>query len=181
MKKDNIWFTRKARIRASERLLSNDFHSQCLLVYYSALLAIVSILDLKYNLMFNGKSSEILCALSVLVLVGSLFISSVNFKGRGLAFKDNYIALQALYERIDIRHSPVLHKQDIDDYLELLKNCENHSPLDDLYARVIAGSGLTSRIPSKLDVAWLCFNLFFRFIFLSVLYVLPIALLYMFW
>lgn len=176
MSLDNIWFTRKARIRSSERLLSNDFHSQCVIVYYSAVLVIVSILTLNDNNALNQNSSEILCSLSVALLVVTLFVSSVNFKGRGLAFKQNYIALQSLYEKVSLRNHVALTLQDIERYLELLNNCENHSSLDDLYARVISAKNKTSRVASPCDVAWLYLNLMFRWFVLLLLYVSPLCL-----
>lgn len=178
---DNIWFTRKARIRASERLLRNDFHAQCILIYYSSLVVCVSILDLGVENLFNGKAGVILCALSVAVLVLSSFITSINFKGRGLAFKDNYISLHALYERVKASNIQDLTTDQTDEYFELLKNCENHLDLDDLYARVIYCNNNTSRKATCKEIASLYFYIIKRKITIVFLYVIPLVSLWLAW
>lgn len=178
---NNIWFTRKARIRASERLLENDFHAQCILIYYSSLVVCVSILDLGVDDIFNGKAGVILCALSVAVLVLSSFITSINFKGRGLAFKDNYISLHALYEKVNASNTQQLSPIQTDEYFELLKNCENHLDLDDLYARVIYCKNNTSRKASSQEVINIYTYIIKKKITILALYIIPIVSLWWAW
>lgn len=178
---NNIWFTRKARIRASERLLRNDFHAQCILIYYSSLVVCVSILDLGFDNLFNGKAGVILCALSVAVLVLSSFITSINFKGRGLAFKDNYISLHALYEKSKNANNSQLTPTQTDEYFELLKNCENHLYLDDLYARVIYCNNKTSRKASCKEVINIYIYIIKRKFTIFSLYIIPVISLWLAW
>lgn len=46
---DSIWFTFKARIRASQRLADTDFHSQILLVWYAFVGTLLSIVTIRHD------------------------------------------------------------------------------------------------------------------------------------
>ena len=46
---DNVWFTRKARIQSEKRLKRNHIHSQLLLIEYTLLASILSVITPPIN------------------------------------------------------------------------------------------------------------------------------------
>lgn len=180
---ENIWFTRKARICASERLLSNDSHSQALIVLYSAALCFVSIVSLEYKDIWDGHSGVILCALSVVITFLSLFLANMNFKSRGLELKNNYIELQHLYEsiKISVPQRNTLNQTELDRYTKLLHCCENQRNIDDLCHRVNSRKNLTSRRPTHFECIQFYIYIYFRYAFLIFLYVFPFTMILSVW
>lgn len=174
---NRVWFTRKARIYASERLLSYNSHSQIILIYYSLVNVALSIAMLTGSNPFGDQSASMLVMMSIGILVISLVVSNVDFKGRALKFKDNYINLQRLYEKC---HAANLQQiEDLKDtYVELLKETENHKSIDDMCFRVSERKNLTSRIPCWQEIAQVYLYYIFRWFVFLFLYASPFLVLF---
>jgi hypothetical protein len=168
---DNIWFTRKARIQASERLRWNGLHAQLILIVYSLANVGFSIAALKYPDFLSGDSDIALITMSICILVISMFITNIDFKGRSQSFKDNYIKLQLLYENSTGDESGCVIA-----YTELLHECENHQPIDDKFFRVSNSSTLDSRKPTFIEYASVGFYVVTRFTIITFLYLAPALL-----
>ncbi|OCQ24059.1 hypothetical protein A7985_05565 [Pseudoalteromonas luteoviolacea] len=166
---DHIWFTRKARIFASERLLSNNKHSQYILIYYSLLNVIISIYSTKYELILGESTSLHLIIMATSILVLSLIVSNMDYKRKALEFKDNYINLQLLLEDKSIHISLKWKK-----YCELLKQTDNHAHIDDLMFRVLNRHTLTSRKPMKREIAHVYLYRLAKQIILALIYLWPL-------
>jgi hypothetical protein len=174
---DNIWFTRKARIQASIRLLANDNHSQLLLVFYSIIITSLSIILVKYPNIIGPEADLITVIMSVIILLTSLLVASKNFKGRALAYKTHYIELQKLYfEALSAEKNNLSLKVIEDKYMTLLERVENHTPMDDITFRVSARANLTTRKPNCEEIVQAYFYKALRFFILSILYLLPIII-----
>ncbi|MBZ7661957.1 SLATT domain-containing protein, partial [Klebsiella grimontii] len=144
--RDNIWFTYKARINAHHRLEWLEKHSQFILVWYALFSAVLSIITLRFPKIL-GDNTDILAAILSVALLGiSLVVSNLDFRGRSISMRRNYLALQRLYSdtTTEQRLTPEQRKK----YHELLDEVENHLDIDDKAARV-AQLGLTTRIPTN--------------------------------
>jgi len=178
---DNIWFTRKARIQASERLLSNDNHSQILLVIYSIINTCLAVIMIKDSNMLGCNTDLALVIMSIVILVTSLFVTNKNFKSRSELLKNNYIELQSLYfEVLDAEKSgndetfTKVRKK----YTLLLELSENHNRFDDLLFRVINRDNLTSRKPTIAEIISAYTYKTLRSFMLIVLYISPAIAIY---
>lgn len=187
---DNIWWTRKARIQAEKRLLSNALQSQLLLLWYSFFGVASSI----YYLKVDNPSDLIDIAgiswvvYSVLILCMSGFISGLSFKERAGRIKESYETLQALYlkskaDNVDIK--PIA-----DEYEQVMGLCENHNDKD--YYEALCLEHVTCPYPVDketgfkegldrrptwyhwVSLSWWTFN---RYLALTILYLLPLILL----
>ena len=133
MLSDNIWWTRQSRIRTEHRLLSNAFHSQVILLWYSFYSVAISIYYLGRDA--SELSSKYWLIYSVLVLVVSVYINGFSYKERAGLIKENYEYLKSLFgtakdiERANGDLSDVHAK-----YEKALNSCENHHPSDYLEA-----------------------------------------------
>jgi len=175
MLSDKIWFTYKSRIRAHERLTSNDLHSQHLLIWYALISAVLSIAILRYPKLLGENTDIFTATMSVALLVISLLVANRDFRGRGIEMRRNYLALQRLYRECIAPGGPTRSLSDIDDdYQELLAEGENHTTRDDKHFRVFQ-DGLTSRIPSCREKAEVFGYLFVRYTLLFVLYAIPVT------
>lgn len=123
---DNIWWTRKARIQTEKRLLSNAFHSQVILLWYSFFSVAVSVYYLKNPQ--NGIEAISWVVYSVLVLCISGFINGLSFKERANLIKECYESLNS------IMHQASKEGADFTDlsiiYESKLNACENHTDKD---------------------------------------------------
>ncbi|MEY1519977.1 SLATT domain-containing protein [Providencia manganoxydans] len=123
---DNIWWTRKARIQTEKRLLSNAFHSQVILLWYSFFSVAVSVYYL--NNPQNGIEAISWVVYSVLVLCISGFINGLSFKERANLIKECYESLNS------IMHQASKSNHDLDTlstaYESKLNACENHTDKD---------------------------------------------------
>lgn len=123
---DNIWWTRKARIQTEKRLLSNAFHSQVILLWYSFFSVAVSVYYL--NNPQNGIEAISWVVYSVLVLCISGFINGLSFKERANLIKECYESLNS------IMHQASKPNPDLDTlstaYESKLNACENHTDKD---------------------------------------------------
>lgn len=186
---DNVWWTRKARIQAEKRLLANSFQSQLLLLWYSffGVAASIYYLQIDNSNLDKNLSGVSWVVYSVLVLCMSGFISGLSFKERAGLIKESYEALQVIYQRL------IKNSENIDvivkDYEQILGLCENHKDLD--YYLALCLEHVTNRNPidSKTGLKpnldrgptwyhWISLTWWIlkRYVMLTCLYLLPIAL-----
>ena len=129
---NSIWLTRKSRINAEERLLSFNNFVQGLNIYYSCLMAVVSILGLT----FENKALAIEGAiLSPVVVICIVFLNAQGYEKRAQELKRNYIELnKLLYEvrQLELKEDPEAKalQSCSQKYCELMKFAENHRPWD---------------------------------------------------
>ena len=127
---DSVWWTRKARIQAEKRLLSNAFQSQILLLWYSfsGVASAVYYFKVDYTSSNPEVSTITWLVFSVLVLCISGFINGLSFKERAALIKESYETLNVLYQKSLIPDSDP-SKLD-DEYEQILGVCENHTDKD---------------------------------------------------
>jgi hypothetical protein len=187
---DNVWWTRKSRIQAEKRLLSNAFQSQLLLLWYSFFGVAVSIYYLKFNSSsIQGDLAGISWIVySVLVLSISGFIAGLSFKERASLIKESYETLNTFY------HKSKEANADIDkiskEYEQIMGLCENHTDYD--YYSALCLEHVTSnqaadtntgckigldRCPTWYHWVSIAWWLTKRYLSLTFLYTLPILLL----
>jgi hypothetical protein len=176
---DDMWFTRKARIHAEKRLLSNEMHSQFLLIAYSIYSIALSVLLLKFKIVPDDFANVFSVILSVTLLALSLTITSRGFKDRALSFRTNYTKIQALlldFKRVHWTSSQ-LEKQEIfheisEKYILVLNEIENHLAIDDICARFDI-KDLQSRQVTKKEKTAAIFYEIRRYSTLFLLYTMP--------
>ncbi|MER0354940.1 SLATT domain-containing protein [Vibrio vulnificus] len=173
--KNQIWFTRKTRIRTAERLLSNHFHSNSVLVWYSFLTFAISIYSIDKNNVFRLENiNSIMTIATGAVFSLSLFIPQLELKSRYENVKKNYIALHCLY----VESSFCVSKEDIiklqSEYSLLLNSVENHTRLDLLYfLQFDAGNNCTMK-NDNFDTITLFLYLIIRTSCITLAYSLPL-------
>lgn len=123
---DNIWWTRKARIQTEKRLLSNAFHSQVILLWYSFFSVAVSVYYLKSPQ--NGIEAISWVVYSVLVLCISGFINGLSFKERANLIKECYESLNSIMHQASKPNADLTDLSTI--YESKLNACENHTDKD---------------------------------------------------
>ncbi|MDH0356352.1 SLATT domain-containing protein [Morganella sp. GD04133] len=129
---DKVWWTKKAKIKAERRLLNLDYYSQFLLLWYSLFLVCYSIYAL-VNPTENNNESVIMVALSVLVLVITLYNSNMDYKGRAMLIKKCYEELSIIEMELLAGVGVVeLNKK----YQSILNTTENHLERDFIKAMV---------------------------------------------
>ncbi len=173
-----IWFTRKAWIHAEKRLLENEYHTQLLMVVYAAYTTCLSVIMLVFEPAPSDKKliDTSLAVLSIILLALSLYLNSKSFKDRAARFKIGYHDLQSIESKLNSLVANPNANNFIDQYDKLaelytksLRDVENHDELDDIRSRIAAGSGLTSRHPSKFEIFryywWLCWRTITLFFF----------------
>lgn len=123
-------FTRRARMEASDRLISSERFIQNINIYYSCFAVIVSILCLVYESKVLSVFSAILTAILAISIV---FLNAQHYGERAQQFHENFLELyQLLFKiRTDIRNEivsniPIYEEQ----YIKLLKSIENHTQQD---------------------------------------------------
>lgn len=168
--RDNIWFTYKARINAHHRLEWLEKHSQFILIWYAIFSAVLSIITLRHPKILGNNTDLIGAILSVALLGISLVVSNLDFRGRAISMRRNYLALQRLY--FDTAAGQQLTAEQRKNYHELLDEVENHLDIDDKAARVDQ-AGLTTRIPSNKEKQTVFLWKIRRLIFTYSLYLLP--------
>ena len=130
--KNRVWKSYKSRINAAERLKGKNEFIAFLSIYYSAILAAVSIL----NYVNKSENMDVFSiVLSVMVTILFLYFEGRNYKERYLKMKENYNNINLLY--YDIENSISLKQIDInkfnefsEKYIKLLGSVENHSEYD---------------------------------------------------
>lgn len=177
MKKDNVWFTYKARIQAHKRLEWLDFHSQLLLVWYAILSTALGVLTIKYSTVLGPNTDVMATILSVALLGVSLAVTNRDFRVRAMLMRKNYLALQKLHRELpdDSTDSTAAKPtaEQLGKYDELLSESENHREIDDRIARVFA-SGITSRAPTAFESFYAFLWLTLRFLITAALYAIPV-------
>ena len=178
---DKIWITRRARIQTEKRLLSNAFHSQLLLLWYSFFGVAVAV----YFLANSPDQSQnvIWVVFSVLVLLMSGYLQGFSYKKRAAEVKLCYENLDKLYMKAE--NQQAVEKPLYDEYKVILDSCENHS-IGDFYEAICVEylnspdsvrKNLT-KTPNR--YIWTCFilNRFWKWIRLLFLYTLPAGIFY---
>lgn len=128
---NNVWWTRKAKIHHESRLLKLERHSQLLLIWYSFFTLCASILSSSESTrkivgMNTSFDPNLLTVFSILTLIMSCFVISLNFKERAIKIKNCYE---------DLANLPTLEADAKKRYSEILGRCENHTEMDYLYAK----------------------------------------------
>ena len=172
---DNIWFTYKARIQAHHRLEWLEKHSQFILVWYAILSAVLSIVTLRFPKVLGDNTDVVAAILSVALLGISLIVSNLDFRGRAIAMRRNYIALQRLY--FDITSSQQFSLAQKEKYFNLLNEVENHRDIDDKISRVTQ-VGLKTRIPTQKEKIIVILWILLRIFITAALYILPLIYLW---
>ena len=123
-------FTRRARMEASDRLISSERFIQNINIYYSCFAVILSILCLFDN---NKVLAIISTVLTSILAISIVFLNAQHYGERAQQFHDNFLELyQLLFEiRTAIRkknyqETPELERR----YIVLLKSIENHTQQD---------------------------------------------------
>lgn len=169
--KEKIWFTYKARIQAHKRLEWMHFHSQCILVWYAVLAAVLAIVTLRHSSVLGTDTDVYAAILAVMLLAVSLSVANRDFRGRAMLMRRNYLDLQELYN--SLQDLPQVDTDALGRYNRLLGEAENHSGVDDILARIFS-KGLTSRIPSRgewaVGAGWMAL----RFLVTLLLYASPV-------
>lgn len=169
---DKVWFTYKARIQAHERLSWLDSHSQMLLVWYAIISAILSVATIRYPELIGNNTDIFSSIMSILLLGVSLTVTNLDFRGRSISMRENYLALQYLYDSRNHVNTP--DQSDIDKYHELLRKVENHKEIDDKAFRASSHISLKSRKPSINDHATVALWRCIRTATTACLYIAPI-------
>ncbi len=127
---DSVWWTRKARIQAEKRLLSNAFQSQVLLLWYSFAGVASAVYYLKEGMAIDNPEITGIAwvVFSVLVLCISGFINGLSFKERAGLIKECYETLNGLYQKSRSQNSDVSKLGA--EYDQILGVCENHTDRD---------------------------------------------------
>lgn len=137
-----IWSTKGARFKADKRLKTKAKLSTISLAIISAYLIIASLISV-YNL-GNGNNenitSYVITALSILLLVVSQFENSQEYKLNAKIFHDCGLELSELYNELRIFKTLKKNPSDYESnrftknlserYQAVLKNYQNHSPID---------------------------------------------------
>lgn len=186
---DNVWWTRKARIQAEKRLLSNAFQSQILLLWYSfsgvaSAIYYLNLGDSGSNPDLNGIAWVVF---SVLVLCISGFINGLSFKERAGLIKECYETLNGLCQKS--KDDGANFFQLNSEYDQILGVCENHTDRDYYLALCIehvtkpelvdASTGCKAgldRCPTWYHWSYLAYWYARRWLMLAGLYLLPIII-----
>lgn len=137
-----IWSTKGARFKTDKRLRTKAKISNITLAIISAYLIIASLISV-YNIGNGGNGNIInyaITALSILLLVVSQFENSQEYKLNARIFHDCGIELSALYNELRIFKTLKKKPSDFEvynfskklseRYQIVLKNYQNHSPID---------------------------------------------------
>lgn len=173
---DKIWYTYKARIRTSERLDYNNAHSQYLLVWYALVTAALSIITIRFPETLGPNTDISSAIMSVALLVISLLVANVDYRGRAIEMRKNYLELQHLYNTI-LSHASLQSPtaEMLKEYNDLLSDCENHLSLDDKYWRVMVPKHTAlTRPASILDIIDTYIYIVIRITLLFLLFALPL-------
>lgn len=123
-------FTRRARMEASDRLISSEQFIQNINIYYSCFVVILSILCLFDNSKVLAIISTVLTSILAISIV---FLNAQHYGERAQQFHDNYLELyQLLFEirtairKKDYQETPKLESR----YIVLLKSIKHHTQQD---------------------------------------------------
>jgi len=178
MLSDTIWWTRKSRIQAAERLLSNDFHTQLILVWYSLFSTGAAVYFLKFSPQSNLAQVSMVIY-SVMILSMSLFMSGRNFKERGMLMKQGYEQLDFIYRkalRLHDNSDQSALDEISEEYQNIVNSSENHKEIDYIAAIVkLKWSGdIIDKEKTKYHSVRYFSYFVFRYAYLFLLYLFPI-------
>lgn len=181
--KDRIWFTRIARINSEKRLLSNELHSQLLLMFYSVYSIGLSVTQLKYKPISDDAASVIGTILSVTLFGLAFHLNARGFAARAQRFKENYTLLQVLSGKIELaecQSNTATLEATIEsvqaEYAAAIAGCENHTSIDDRCSRFPYDQKKLSRPLVGWDVPCIFAYRIGRFLGLALLYIFPVAI-----
>lgn len=181
--KDRIWFTRIARIHAEKRLLSNELHSQLLLMFYSVYSIALSVTQLKYKPITDDAASVIGTVLSVTLFGLAFHLNARGFAARAQRLKENYTLLQILSGRIELaecQSNTTVLQNTIEtvqaEYAVAIAGSENHITIDDRCSRFPYDKEKLSRPLGRWDVICIFVYKIGRFLGLAFLYASPVAI-----
>lgn len=134
--KNQIWTTRVSRVNAEKRLKSKESFIQTINIYYSCFTVILSICllvkqDFAYNLLT--------LIMTIVLMVSILYLKSLRYIDRAVAFRKNYTELQKLEFKLSHASFDVQEINNIEtEYCDLLADAENHITFD--YLKTLVGS-----------------------------------------
>lgn len=126
---DNIWWTKKARIHAEQRLLAIDCYFKLLLAWFSFCSIAVSVYFLVYPQ--NKDFQIVLLIFSIIIFCLSCLIPSFQYKERANLFRQCYLALDKISRNSQNSNQEALLAEQ---YQEVLNLCENHTEYDYYWA-----------------------------------------------
>ena len=178
---DKIWITRRARIQTEKRLLSNAFHSQLLLLWYSFFAVAVAIYFLTNS--SNQSQNVIWVVFSILVLLMAGYIQGFSYKKRAAEVKLCYENLDKLYMKAE--NQQTAEKSLYDEYKAILDSCENHT-VSDFYEAICieylnssnSGKKNLTKVPNRYIWARFILNWLWKWTRLLFLYALPAGIFY---
>ena len=165
---DKIWKTRKIRINTESRLNKWATIFDILIPLYSLNFIIITILPITKN---DEWIKFISIAGSLIILIVSILVANRNHKIRAYKMMLHYIKLDQIYTRIENSEEDEKEKN-FDEYLEELKNVENHSNADYLKTIIENRNDKDSGFPG---VAW---DDFLKYYFIKSVSVILIILLF---
>ncbi|AMO68447.1 hypothetical protein DOK_10697 [gamma proteobacterium BDW918] len=182
---DNIWWTRKSKIQAEKRLVSNAFQAQVVLLWYSFAGVAASVYYLKYSSSDGDMSGIAWVVYSVLVLCMSGFINGLSFKQRAGLIKECYETLNDVYQRcreFEAGKTPCVTLEELSaEYDQILGVCENHLTIDYYLAQCEAYLTTPKENRKNLDkkptpYIWICtaWHITKRCLMMAFFYLLPV-------
>ena len=182
---DNIWWTRKSKIQAEKRLLSNAFQAQVVLLWYSFAGVAASVYYLKFSSSDSDMSGIAWVVYSVLVLCMSGFINGLSFKQRAGLIKECYETLNDVYQRcrkFEEGTTPSVTFEEFSaEYDQILGVCENHLTIDYYLALCEAYLTTPKKNRNNLDkkptpYIWICtaWHRTKRCLMMALFYLLPL-------
>ncbi|WP_060999117.1 SLATT domain-containing protein [Photobacterium aquimaris] len=178
--RNQIWFTRKSRIRASERILKNHVHSNSILIWYSFLTFTLSIFLIKKPNYLGDNADVVMTIATGFVFTLSLFVPQLDMKNRYEKLKDNYIQLQGLTFDLDICKTEYQLNIINDKYLKLLMSSENHKNSDLQYFIAFESDAECNRKLKGIEWGEIVLRVIFRWLFFTTAYFLPLLIIF-FW
>lgn len=127
---NKLWITRKCRINAAERLLQAANFVDFINVYYSVFLILLSLVSVSPYVNNTTMISYINLACSITLTISIIYATTLGYKERSAALKQNYIALQELLDRLKLSNDQNEIQKINKEYCDLLRLVENHKHID---------------------------------------------------
>ncbi|SEH94663.1 hypothetical protein SAMN05192559_1063 [Halobacillus karajensis] len=138
--RDNrVWVTKKTRMEAEARMNTNHLFSLVIVNYYTMFVLSFSIWSL-VNKESPSNINLLTVIASVLLFGASIFVSTYGFKEKAISFKNCYLDLYKIENRLDkllfmkVDHEKLLSEFDEvkKEYNHVLEKTDNHSNTDRL-------------------------------------------------
>lgn len=163
---DKLWMTKKSRMNAEKRLISNANFLNIANIYYSVFIAIISIISIVTD---NTVYSLVSVILSVTLTITISFASSLSYKERAEKMKKNYIDINKLEIQLKYTNENDELKKIELEYNNLLNNVENHIEFDYFKAKINNNEKL-----NKKQIFSYCCHLIFVFLFRAIIFIIPV-------